>query len=402
MMGWLRLIAAEAVAVVLEDGADDFQVHSEWAIVGKVLSPSTLHINTIALALRPAWGNLRGLVINSGGDNVFVAEFASKADKDRVVDGPPWVVGKHAVLLRDFDVDQRPKDMVFNRLKIWARILDLPFGYMYKKWGEMIVGPLCCEGSVPSVNCDATGRCWGSYMRARIEVDVDQPLRRGVTVFSQGCNATEWYEVQYENLPLYCFSCGIIGHSSTDCKNPVERDGNGKLPYSVDRLCAPDDRKKKNQGQKSLSGSVSTEQGCFSQERTSQSFSKSGAAGQKQKPHEVAKVSSPVKDTGPRAHANRTNAGKGTAKKKGTSQEGMGLTGQKHKKQQVYRVRETPVIEDTPNQTALVLFQGPSAQVDEGHAPEDLSNDSNKKLRKICVSGSADQAGAVEQPRQMQ
>jgi hypothetical protein len=178
MMGRLRLTAAEAAPVVLDDGADDFQVHSPWAIVGKVLAPNTLHISTIVAALRPAWGNPRGLVLNPAGDNRFVAEFGSKADKSRVVDGPPWVVGKHAVLLRDFDIDQRPSDMTFNGLKIWARIINLPFGYMHKKWGEVIAGSLGIEGSTPVVDCDNTGRCWGSYMRVRVELNVDKPLLR--------------------------------------------------------------------------------------------------------------------------------------------------------------------------------------------------------------------------------
>jgi hypothetical protein len=67
----------------------------------KALSPSTLHINTILSVLRPAWGNPCGLIMNSAGDNTFVAEFGSKSDKDRVVDGPPWVAGKHAILLQE-------------------------------------------------------------------------------------------------------------------------------------------------------------------------------------------------------------------------------------------------------------------------------------------------------------
>jgi hypothetical protein len=160
MMGRLRLTAAEAVAVVLENGAADFKVHSEWAIVGKVLAPNPLHISTITAALRPAWGNPRGLVFNSAGENIFVAEFSTKADKGRVVDGPPWVVGRHAVLLRDFDVDQKPSEMSFNSLKIWARILNLPFGYMHQRWGILMAGSLGIAGSVPVVECDDTGRCW--------------------------------------------------------------------------------------------------------------------------------------------------------------------------------------------------------------------------------------------------
>jgi hypothetical protein len=257
MMGRLRLTAAEATAVVLDDGADEIPVHSKWTLVGKVLSPTILHISTISSALRPAWGNPHGLLLNPGGDNIFVAEFATKVDMDRVLDGPPWVVGRHAVLLQGFNVEQRPRDIIFNRLKVWVRILNLPFGYMHKRSGTVIAGSIGVEESVPVVDCDASGRCWGNFMRVRVEIDVDKLLQRGVTVFSQRRNTTDWFELQYENLPRYCFSCGMLGHSSTECLNPGERDADGRLPYSADFLCAPDEKKKKTQGAQSSSGSMS-------------------------------------------------------------------------------------------------------------------------------------------------
>jgi hypothetical protein len=222
------------------------------------MSSSILHISTISAALRPAWGNPHGLLLNPAGNNLFVAKFGSKADKDRIMDGPPWVVGKHAVLLRDFNIDMRPQDMIINRLKLWARIINLPFGYMHKRWGTMIAGSLGVEDSIPVVDCDATGCCWGSFMRVRVEVDVDNPLKRGVKVFSRRLNKTEWFDVQYEQIPHYCFSCGLIGHSHLECKDPGERDEDGKLPYSADRLCVMDERKKKVQGARSSSGSAST------------------------------------------------------------------------------------------------------------------------------------------------
>jgi hypothetical protein len=204
---------------------------------------------------------------------------------DRVLDGPPWVVGKHAVLLQGFNVDLKPQDMVFNKLRVWVRLINLPFGYMQNKWGAVIARPLCVDGSVPEVDCDATGRCWGSYMRVCIEIDVNEPLRRGVTVFSQRHKVTEWFNIQYECLPHYCHSCGVLGHSSIECKNPGERDEDGKLPYSSDRVLAPDERKNKFQGAKSSSGSVSTGQGRAStpmKERPDQSLNKNGAAGKQQ------------------------------------------------------------------------------------------------------------------------
>jgi hypothetical protein len=71
---------------------------------------------------------------------------------------------------------------------------------------------------------------------------------RGVAVFSQRRKVTEWFDVQYEEVPHYCFSLVI---ASLGCKNLGERVAEAKLPYCADRLCAPDDKKKKTQGTRS-------------------------------------------------------------------------------------------------------------------------------------------------------
>jgi hypothetical protein len=53
---------------------------------------------------------------------------------------------------------------------------------MHKRWGAMIASPLGIQGSVPDVDCDDTGRCWGGYMRVRVDVDVGKPLRACILV----------------------------------------------------------------------------------------------------------------------------------------------------------------------------------------------------------------------------
>ncbi|KAM0821227.1 hypothetical protein ACQ4PT_009451 [Festuca glaucescens] len=94
MMARLQLTAAESTAVVVDDTEDLDLVDPDRAFVGKVLAPNKLHVQTISSALRPAWGNPKGLTFNPAGDNLFVAEFGSKADRDRVMEGSPWTVGR--------------------------------------------------------------------------------------------------------------------------------------------------------------------------------------------------------------------------------------------------------------------------------------------------------------------
>jgi hypothetical protein len=118
MMASLRLTAAESAAVVIDDINDLELIDPDRAFVGKVLAPNVLHIETIKAAMRPAWGNPKGLIFNPAGDNMFIAEFGSKNDRDRVMEGSPWKVGTHAVLMKKYDADVPPSQVVFDRMAI--------------------------------------------------------------------------------------------------------------------------------------------------------------------------------------------------------------------------------------------------------------------------------------------
>jgi hypothetical protein len=83
----------------------------------------------------------------------------------------------------------------------------------------------------------------GGYLRVRITVDVDKPLRRGILINSAARKSRDWYEIQYEHVPHFCFSYGRLGHSELFCPTPGQRDDEGKWPFGTG-LRAPDERKK--------------------------------------------------------------------------------------------------------------------------------------------------------------
>ncbi|KAI4996760.1 hypothetical protein ZWY2020_052102 [Hordeum vulgare] len=245
MLDRLNLTTQESTAFVLEDDDEDYHGYPSWALVGKVLAPNTLHVSTIKAALRPAWGNPRGLEFHPLRANRFLAEFGSKADKEWVSEGSPWTISKHCILLKEFNPALKPSEICFDTLSLWVRIQNLPFGLMNDDRGKALASTL---GKVERMDVDDKGRAWGDYMRVRISVDVNQPLMRCVSVFSQKRRVTDVYHVKYERLSLFCFPCGCVGHSSVVCPMPRERDAEGLLPYHSSRLCASDDKKKKYSG----------------------------------------------------------------------------------------------------------------------------------------------------------
>ncbi|CAN6362864.1 unnamed protein product [Urochloa humidicola] len=97
----LNLTHEEADVAALSDDEDGDE-GVQCAAIGKVLSPSTVHISTAESAMRPAWGNPYRLKFRSVGDkaeNLFIVEFGDLADKQQALDGSPWMVVCHAVVI---------------------------------------------------------------------------------------------------------------------------------------------------------------------------------------------------------------------------------------------------------------------------------------------------------------
>jgi hypothetical protein len=196
--------------------------------------------------MKPAWGNPAGLKIRSNDkeDNLFVVEFNFKQDMERALNGSPWLVGKHGVVLRDYDESLKPSEILLDRMDIWARIIDLPLGWMNKIRGEWAMGLI---GKVRSMDVDKDGKASGPYLRARVSIELSKPIRRGIMLKAKKEVAPEWFGIQYEKLPYFCSSCGIMGHSHLECDKPLIRNVDGKLSYEVKPLRVPDTRRKKMQ-----------------------------------------------------------------------------------------------------------------------------------------------------------
>lgn len=242
----LNLIAEEGGVANFSDNEEAGEVAKvERALLGKVMSPTTLDANTIRYAMTLAWGNPFGLKVRLNGekgDNLFVAEFRSKVDMERVLAGTPWLIGKHAVILKEYNEKLKPSEIRFDRMDIWVRILNLPLGWMNEHRGTRVMKLL---GEVKKMDVDEVGKASGAFLRARVSIELDKPIKRGVLLRMSKTGEPEWFDTQYEKLPFLCFSCGILGHRGVSCYKLALRNVDGKLPYDREPpLRAPDDQRK--------------------------------------------------------------------------------------------------------------------------------------------------------------
>lgn len=107
-----------------------------------------------------------------------MADFGSKRDGDCVSEGSPWHVSKHAVILMEFAEWMQPSELRFDKLQLWARVLNPPFNLRNDAWGKEMAKQI--EKHASSVQFDLLG----GYLRARVTIDVNRPLRRWILIDS--------------------------------------------------------------------------------------------------------------------------------------------------------------------------------------------------------------------------
>ncbi|KAE8800507.1 hypothetical protein D1007_24002 [Hordeum vulgare] len=239
-LGKLDISEEEATPLVIDDFEEGSQ--PKWLLAGRVLCRNLLHIQTIQSALCPAWGNPRGLLSRSLGENTFAAEFESKRERDRVWDGSSWHINKHVVILENLEEHMQPSELVFETLPVWVRVVNLPYNLRNNKWGLAIARQI--DKTTTVVQIDPVG----GFLRGRVSIDVRKPLQRWILIESAKRKSTDKYEIEYEHIPHFCFSCGRLGYADPFCPSPGNMDENGDLLFKPS-LWAAEDRTRTSSGE---------------------------------------------------------------------------------------------------------------------------------------------------------
>jgi hypothetical protein len=163
----LNLTAEEedAMAEFSDDENEEVMPRVGWALVGKVLSPMPVHVNTIRSAMKPAWGNpvrLKVRAIGEKGLNLFVAEFGCSHDLERALASTPWMVEQYTVVLQNYDEKLSASEIIFDRMEMWVRILNLPLGWMNQTRGFRAMSLI---GRVTKLDVDKDGKASGAFLR---------------------------------------------------------------------------------------------------------------------------------------------------------------------------------------------------------------------------------------------
>ncbi|XP_050207905.1 uncharacterized protein LOC126657281 [Mercurialis annua] len=187
----LNLTEEEDDEIILQDPLDvEAKVRTLYCLSGKLLTTKTINVEAMRRTFNSIWKLNKGFGLKQWPNNIFVFQFYSTRDKDRVIMGSPWTFDNNLLVLKDVDgilnsslisdvdVTASPADMIFNIVPFWIRILNVPIGRMTKGMANILGQKL---GPIIDIDEERLGG-WSRFMRIRIEININNPLKRGIMI----------------------------------------------------------------------------------------------------------------------------------------------------------------------------------------------------------------------------
>ena len=170
-------------------------------MAAKFCTKRVINIDSVMRTLKPLWRAVSGLKGRNMGDNRVMFLFESTVEMEWVMANELWSFDKFLILLERIDDECSFSNVVFNTCAFWVQIHDLPPRHMTISVCEKIAGTL---GKVEYVEDLDEGSNRGNFMRARIILNVNQPLCRGRKVWLGGVR-DHWVAFKFERLPNFCY-----------------------------------------------------------------------------------------------------------------------------------------------------------------------------------------------------
>ncbi|KAL5736787.1 hypothetical protein ACOSQ2_031575 [Xanthoceras sorbifolium] len=184
------------------------------SLVGKLLAGRQTNREAFRIMIPKIWRLTNEVSVELVRDNIFAFHFQNALDKNRVLAGGPWNFDNSLLILEEPRGWGDISKMSFSKADFWIQIHNVPLLCMTRNIGLQLGAKI---GKVKDMDVGASGDCTGKFLRVRVEVDVCQPLKRGLRIRLEDSEEEQTLLLRYERMPEFCFECGLIGHSFREC-----------------------------------------------------------------------------------------------------------------------------------------------------------------------------------------
>lgn len=135
-------------------------------------------------------------------------------DIKRIIKGNPWIIRNMWFVVQAWERGMNLETLEFNVVPVWVQMWGLPMHclsvQMASQLGEQLGEVL--EAGVYEFPDKAKA------VKVKVLHDISKPLRAGMYIGNEVDGIT-WLDFRFENLPLFCFNCGLVGHKEDLCVN---------------------------------------------------------------------------------------------------------------------------------------------------------------------------------------
>ncbi|XP_023929464.1 uncharacterized protein LOC112040798 [Quercus suber] len=202
----LRLTKEEEEEISLKSRCkSDLLEECSLRLFGRLLTDRNQNQKVLKNMMRSAWEVGSDLQIVDVGNNILQFKFEFEYQLKWVEQNGPWNFDNNLMLLCRWRRGLSVTNIKFTHSLFWVQIWGLPFELMSEEVGRELNNSI---GRFIKMDWRARQFEYAKFMRIRVDLQLDKPLRRGGRVAS----------VEGEK----CW-CGKLGHDKRHCLEPLDQ-----------------------------------------------------------------------------------------------------------------------------------------------------------------------------------
>lgn len=185
------------------------------SVIGKILADKPISNQVLFNSLSGIWCNPVGLKISELEGKLLQIKMDKEDDIQRILKGNPWIMRNCWLLLHSWNRNLDISSLDFTQVPLWIQFWGLPLHCKSISMGQEMGSQL---GKVLDVGIYEFPEK-AKIVKVKVLVNISHPIRAGMYIGNDH-DGINWVDFRFENLPMFCFGCGLIGHNLEGCKNP--------------------------------------------------------------------------------------------------------------------------------------------------------------------------------------
>ena len=119
-------------------------------------------------------------------------------------------MGENYLSVRKWEPEFQTAKAKVSSMAVWIRLAELPIEFFHLDILRVVGNTI---GTFLRIDNITTSVAKGCFARICVQIALDKPLMPHITIgnFLQ--------KIQYENIPMLCCNCGILGHTQDKCNH---------------------------------------------------------------------------------------------------------------------------------------------------------------------------------------